>query len=49
MIGLGTLHHIDQRLRQIFPGGQDESPGSLNVLLLVISLSFPGDGDGIVL
>jgi hypothetical protein len=33
MIGLGTLHRIDQRLRQIFPTRQDEWFGGLNVLL----------------
>ena len=33
MIGLRTLHQIDQRLRQIYPARQDEWFGSLNVLL----------------
>jgi hypothetical protein len=33
MIGLGTLHRIDQRLRQIFPTKQDQWFGGLNVLL----------------
>jgi ATP-dependent DNA helicase PIF1 len=33
MIGLGTLHRIDQRLRQIFPTRQDEWFGGVNVLL----------------
>jgi hypothetical protein len=33
MIGLGTLHRIDQRLREIFPTKQDEWFGGLNVLL----------------
>jgi len=34
MIGLGAIHRIDQRLRQIFPTKQDEWFGGLNVLLL---------------
>jgi ATP-dependent DNA helicase PIF1 len=34
MIGLGALHRVDQRLRQIFPTKQDEWFGGLNVLLL---------------
>jgi PIF1-like helicase len=33
MIGLGTIHRIDQRLRHVFPEAQDQWFGGLNVLL----------------